>query len=223
MGESENYLFFGNYCSIRSQSCLKHSAKWVNEVEWVSKVKVILWPWSKITQISKLNVWLRPVYSGEQFRASWPSGSKASKKWKKNLPDAFLKFVWCLVYQVSRPSVSWFCSQRFFLNIYRHEGHICHVTWMVWTYFCFLYLWRHYMKFGFNWPSGFWGYLKLSTCKSSGLKVISWPWLFVLTNLHVIIRTTVDTSFRPKSSKLSIKFYVQAFFHIWLSCKKQSC
>ena len=27
MGESENYLFFGNYCSLRSQSCLKHSAK----------------------------------------------------------------------------------------------------------------------------------------------------------------------------------------------------
>ena len=50
--------FFGTYCSLGSQSCLKHSAKWVNEVEWVSKVKVILWPWSKVTQISKLNVWL---------------------------------------------------------------------------------------------------------------------------------------------------------------------
>ena len=50
-----------------------HSAKWVNEVEWVSKVKVILWPWPKVIQISKLNVWLWPVYSGERFRASWPS------------------------------------------------------------------------------------------------------------------------------------------------------
>ena len=58
MGKSENYLFFGTYCSLMSQSCLKHSAKWVNEVEWVSKVKVILWPWSKVTQISKLNVWV---------------------------------------------------------------------------------------------------------------------------------------------------------------------
>ena len=73
MGESENYLFCGNYCSLRSQSCLMHSAKWVNEIEWVSKVKVILWPWSKVTQISKLNVWLWTVYSGERFRASWPS------------------------------------------------------------------------------------------------------------------------------------------------------
>ena len=53
MGKSENYLFFGNYCSLRSQSCLKHLAKWVYEVEWVSKVKVILWFWSKVTQISK--------------------------------------------------------------------------------------------------------------------------------------------------------------------------
>ena len=50
--------FFGNCCSLKSQSCMKHSSKWVNEVEWVSKVKVILWPWSKVTQISKLNVWL---------------------------------------------------------------------------------------------------------------------------------------------------------------------
>ena len=52
------FFFFGNCCSLRSQSCLKHSTKWVNEVEWVSKVKVILWLWSKVTQISKLNVWL---------------------------------------------------------------------------------------------------------------------------------------------------------------------
>ena len=58
VGKSENYLFFGTYCSFRSQSHLKHSAKWVYEVEWVSKVKVILWSWSKVTQISKLNVWL---------------------------------------------------------------------------------------------------------------------------------------------------------------------
>ena len=60
MGKSENYLFFENYCSLRSQSWLKHSAKWVNEVEHVSKVKVILWPWQKATQISKLKL----VFSG---------------------------------------------------------------------------------------------------------------------------------------------------------------
>ena len=72
-GKKWKYLFFGNYCSLRSQSCLKHSSKWVNEVEWVSKVKVILWPWSKVTQISKLMLEFWPVWSGERFRASWPS------------------------------------------------------------------------------------------------------------------------------------------------------
>ena len=59
MGKSENYLFFGNYCSLRSQSCLKHLDKWVYEVECVSKVKVILWFWSKVTQISKLKLVFR--------------------------------------------------------------------------------------------------------------------------------------------------------------------
>ena len=49
-------LFFLNYCSLRSQSCLKNSTIWVNEVEWVSKMKAILWPWSKVTQISKLKL-----------------------------------------------------------------------------------------------------------------------------------------------------------------------
>ena len=54
VGKTENYSFFINYCSLGSQSCLKHLAKLVNEVEWVSKVKVILWPWSKVTQIFKV-------------------------------------------------------------------------------------------------------------------------------------------------------------------------
>ena len=35
MGKSENYLFFGTYCSLRSQICLKHLAKLVNEVECI--------------------------------------------------------------------------------------------------------------------------------------------------------------------------------------------
>ena len=42
MGKREKIFFFGNYCSLGSQSCLKHLAKLVNEVERVSKVKVIL-------------------------------------------------------------------------------------------------------------------------------------------------------------------------------------
>ena len=57
-GKKWKLFFFGNCCSLRSQSYLKHSTQWVNEVEWVSNVKVIFWPWSRVTQISKLNVWL---------------------------------------------------------------------------------------------------------------------------------------------------------------------
>ena len=56
MGKSKTCLFFWNHCSLGSQSCMKHSGKWVNEVEWVSKVKVILWPWSKVTQISMVKL-----------------------------------------------------------------------------------------------------------------------------------------------------------------------
>ena len=45
MGKSENYILFGNYYSHRPLSWFKYSNKWVNEVKWVSKVKVIIWPW----------------------------------------------------------------------------------------------------------------------------------------------------------------------------------
>ena len=79
MGKTENYLFFGNYCSLGSQSCLKHLAKWVNEIEWVSKVKVILWPWSKVTQISKLKlVFLK------NSRAIWNQSSYESLRGNRN-------------------------------------------------------------------------------------------------------------------------------------------
>ena len=64
-------FFFGNCCSLRSQSCLKHSTQWVNEDEWVSKVKVILWPWSKVTQISKLNVWLLACILRWEIQGLW--------------------------------------------------------------------------------------------------------------------------------------------------------
>ena len=101
-------VFFETFCSLRSQSRLKHSAKWVNEVEWVSKVNVILWTWPKVIQISKLNVWLWPVYSGERFRASWPS---CYLLWFLFLFSCFTFF--SLSYSFSNLSSS-FC--RFFLT-----------------------------------------------------------------------------------------------------------
>ena len=80
-GKKWKLFIFGNYCSLRSQSCLKHSAKWVNEVSWVSKVKVILWPWSKVTQISKLKlVFLRNNCAIWNQKFIWKF--EGEKKWK---------------------------------------------------------------------------------------------------------------------------------------------
>ena len=49
-------IFFFELLQPWVSKLLEYLAKWVNEVEWVSKVKVILWPWSKVTQISKLKL-----------------------------------------------------------------------------------------------------------------------------------------------------------------------
>ena len=87
MGKSENYLIFRNYCSLGSQSCLKHSAKWVYEVGWISKVKVILWPWSKVTQISKLKL----VF----LKNGWAIWNQSSyKSLKENSNENKYKWVW---------------------------------------------------------------------------------------------------------------------------------
>ena len=83
-GESEN-LFFRNNCSLEPQSCLKHSAQWVNEVEWVSKVKVSLWPWSKVTQISKFKlVFLRNncvIWNQSSYKSLRENGNENLYKW----------------------------------------------------------------------------------------------------------------------------------------------
>ena len=44
-------FFFRNYCSLWYQGWLMQSTKWVHQSIWISKVKVIHWPWSKVTQI----------------------------------------------------------------------------------------------------------------------------------------------------------------------------
>ena len=85
MGKSENYSLFGNFCSLRSQSCLKHSDKWVYEVEWVSQVKVILWPWSKATHISMLklvfhkNSWA--IWNQSSYESLRENGNENLYKW----------------------------------------------------------------------------------------------------------------------------------------------
>ena len=80
-GKKWKWLFFGNYCCLGSQSCFKHLAELVNEVEWVSKVKVILWPWSKVTQISMLKlVFLKKQFGDLEPKFIWKL--EVEKEWK---------------------------------------------------------------------------------------------------------------------------------------------
>ena len=51
MGKRSNNGFFRNYCSLRYQSWWMQSTKWVHEPLWISKIKVIHWPLSKVIQI----------------------------------------------------------------------------------------------------------------------------------------------------------------------------
>ena len=81
-GKKRKLIFFWNCCSLRSQSCLKHSTKWVNEVKWVSKVKVILWPWSKVTQISKFKLVFHRNSWAMWNRSSYES---LSENWNENV------------------------------------------------------------------------------------------------------------------------------------------
>ena len=42
-------------------------------------------------------------------------------------------------------------------TIYGHGGHLGHVTWTIYIHFRSPFLRRLYMKFDFDWPSGFRG------------------------------------------------------------------
>ena len=87
MGKSENHYFFRKILQPQVSSCLKHSAKWVNEVEWVSKVKAILWSWSKVTQISKLKFVFR--------RNSWAIWNQSSyESLRENGNIKFIQMSW---------------------------------------------------------------------------------------------------------------------------------
>ena len=42
-------------------------------------------------------------------------------------------------------------------TIYGHGGHLCHVTWTIYTNFRSPFPRGLHLKFGFDWPSGFRG------------------------------------------------------------------
>ena len=43
--------FFRNYCFLWCQSWYMQLTKWLHELIWISKVRVINWPWSKVTRV----------------------------------------------------------------------------------------------------------------------------------------------------------------------------
>ena len=42
-----------------------------------------------------------------------------------------------------------------FLTIYGHDGHLGHVTWTIYIKFCSPFPRRLYIKFSFDWSTGF--------------------------------------------------------------------
>ena len=76
------YFFWNLLQSLISELL---EAKWVNEVKWVSKVKVIIWFWSEITQISKLklfflrNSWV--IWNQSSYESLWENGNENLYKW----------------------------------------------------------------------------------------------------------------------------------------------
>ena len=57
----------------------------------------------------------------------------------------------------NRPDGSGEEDFRRVFTIYERGGHIGHVTWTIYTNFCFPFPRRLHIKFGFDWPSGFRG------------------------------------------------------------------
>ena len=174
MGKIENYLFFRNYCSLGSQSRLKHLAKWVNEVEGVSKVKVILWPWSKVTQISKLKLVFpknsRAIWNQRSYESLRGIGMKIyinelghmtnmaampiyGKNLKKSSPEPIDRWPWNLV-----------CS-----IVYGSSTKVVQIMTLGWPWPILRQgqIWSHRLLYGKNWKLFFF----LETIAALGLKV----------------------------------------------------
>ena len=72
-------------------------------------------------------------------------------------------------------------------TIYGHGGHLGNVTTIVSIYFHFLVPESLHIKFGFDWPSGFWEEpVLIFKCKWRWAKVKKWPWPSILTYLHYL-------------------------------------
>ena len=94
-------------------------------------------------------------------------------------------------YQVSWKSVHQFLRGRFLkgfffsFTIYGRGSHFGHVTSIMSINFHFLEPESLHIKFGFDWPSGFWEKPVLSfICNWLWVKVKKWPWTSILTYVH---------------------------------------
>ena len=135
-----NYGFFRNYCNLWNQSLYMQSRKWVNEVRWVSKIKIIPWPWPKVTQIPELKlVFLRNYWaiwnqiSNESF---WEHGNvilfnsfwshdtdgchaHTCTRWKPLWKIFFCQTNWLIVLNFSMQHMQ--LQQKMIPNLYSHD------------------------------------------------------------------------------------------------------
>ena len=96
-------------------------------------------------------------------------------------------------------------------TIYGHGGHLANVTTIVSINFHFLVPESLHIKFGFDWPSGFWEKpVLIFKCKWPWTKVKKGPWPSILTYLHYLNRFQVTGCSSSEKSKVFTFFYRNA-------------
>ena len=105
-------------------------------------------------------------------------------------------------------------------TIYGYGSHLGHMTSIMSINFHFLVPESLNIKFGFDWPSGFWGKQVLSfVCKWPWAKVKKWPWPSILTYLHYLNRLKVTGCNSSKKSAVFTFSYRKACYQIRPCCK----
>ena len=84
MGKSENY-FFETFAALGLKVYEHIPTKWVHEVKWVSKVKVIHWPSPKVTQTAKLEL----VFFLRNYWVIW-NQSSCESLWENDNENSYM-------------------------------------------------------------------------------------------------------------------------------------
>ena len=118
------------------------------------------------------------------FSHIWPCCTKRSRSTQgHHLNNLGSTWVTDATYIVPRPLVHWFWRRRFLkvFTIYRHGGHLGHVTKLTCTNFHSHSPISFHMNFGFKWPACFWEKQVLILKSEWPLaKVKKWPWPLIL-------------------------------------------